>query len=145
MKHVAAFLVFWVVLWWLWMLLAGEWNRTQWIAAAGGAAIAAFVGEAARSRVGRTPAPPLRILASVPAALGMVFVDFALVMWALAIRKRGAFRTTASAIATDDRARPWATYVALVSPNAYVLDFDAEAGTVLTHHLVPNQASQDPV
>jgi multisubunit Na+/H+ antiporter MnhE subunit len=143
-KHVAAFLLFGVVLWWLWLLLAGEWNRTQWIAATGAAAIAAFVAEVARTRARSRPALPLRLLASVPSALGMVLVDFGLVLWALVAGRRGEFRTTDSDAAGDEQSRAWAAYIATISPNAYVIDFDPDAGTVLTHHLVPKQASQDP-
>lgn len=144
MKHVAAFLLFFVALWWFWMLLVGEWNHTEWIAATAAAAVGAAIGEVARTRAAAAPGMPLRMLASVPSALGMVVVDFALVMWALLVRRPGAFRTTASDVAGDERLRAWATYVATLSPNAYVLDFDPEAGTVLTHHLVPLQKSQEP-
>lgn len=35
MKHVAAFLISFVVLWWTWMLLVGEWNDYAWIARSG--------------------------------------------------------------------------------------------------------------
>ena len=52
MKHVRAWALAWVVLWWLWVLLAGEWNRAEWIAAAGAATIAATLGEIARTRAG---------------------------------------------------------------------------------------------
>jgi hypothetical protein len=75
----------------------------------------------------------------------MVFVDFALVLRALAIRRRGAFRTTKTVVAGEERLRAWATYLATISPNAYVLDLDPEQGTALTHHLVPLQRSQEPV
>lgn len=143
-KHAAAFFVWFVVLWWLWQLLAGEWNATEWIAGAGAAVIAGAIAEAARHRAGAAPGAPVQLIRSAPSALGMVFVDFALVMWALFLRRGGSFRTTDTDAAGDEQQRAWATYLATISPNAYVIDIDAETGSVLTHHLVPLQASQDP-
>lgn len=145
MKHAAAFLVSGIALWWLWMLLAGEWNHTEWIAAAGAAVVAAGLGEVARTRARADPGLPRRMLVSIPAALGMVLVDFAVVMWALAIRRRGAFVTRNTDVAGDEQTRAWATYLASISPNAYPIDIDPESGTVLTHHLVPLDASKDPL
>src|SRR5207247_6288409 len=69
-KRVAGWVAWYVVLWWLWLLLVGEWNREEWIAAALAAAAAATIGAAARSAAGaHAHVPPLRRLArawSVP-------------------------------------------------------------------------------
>ena len=46
MRHVLS----WLALFWLWMLLAGEWNRQQWIAAAAAATIASSPPEERCSR-----------------------------------------------------------------------------------------------
>ena len=145
MKHAAAWLLLFVVLWWLWVLIAGEWNRTQWIAAGGAAALGATLGELARTRADAHGAPTAALLAAVPSALAMVVVDFVVVMGALVGRKEGAFRTTKTAVAADERTRAWATYLATLSPNAYVVDVDPEREVALTHHLVVLPRSQDPV
>jgi hypothetical protein len=141
-KHVAAFLVFWVTTWWLWQLLVGEWGRYQWFYAAGAATVASVVAELAVTRADAHAAFPFEILKAAPAALGMVFVDFAIVMWALAHRRRGVFRTTNFRHPDTVRFRAWAMVVADYSPNAYVVDISN--GKTTTHHLVRNQPSQDP-
>src|SRR5579862_8748936 len=73
----------WVSLWWVWMLLVGEWNHYEWIAATGAATVATTIGSlawrAAAVRV-RVPSAWLRRGWS---ALLVVFSDFAIVMWAL--------------------------------------------------------------
>jgi hypothetical protein len=143
-KHVAGFLVFGIVLWWLWQALAGEWNHYEWIAAGGAAVVAAAIAELARSRAGVAAPFPWRVLKATPAALGMVFWDFATVMLVLARRGSGSFRRTTFQQPNDVRHRAWATIVGDYSANAYIIDID-EDGEVLTHHLVPRQASQDPV
>lgn len=145
MKHAAPFLLFFLTLWWLWQLLAGEWSRDEWIAGAGAAAIAATLGEIVRSRAHAGAAMPSAILRSVPSAVAMVFVDFALILRGLATRSEGVFLTNETAVARPERQRAWAEYIATLSPNAYVLEIDPETRRALTHHLVPLQKSQDPV
>jgi hypothetical protein len=131
-KHAAAFLLFFVPLWWLWIVLAGEWNHTEWIAASGAAAIGAALGEVARTLARARPGVSPKMLVNVPSALGMFFVDFAILLWALAARSAGTFRDA-------DAADAWKAYLATFSPNAYVVDDSS------THHLVPLQKSQEPV
>jgi hypothetical protein len=143
-KHAAAFLVWVVVLWWLWQLLVGEWSHYEWIAAGGAAVVAAAIGELARSRGGVAAPLPWQVVKGAPAALGMVFWDFATVMLVLARRGSGRFRRTTLKLPNDPPHRAWGMVVADYSPNAYVVDI-ADDGTVLTHHLVPRQISQDPV
>ena len=143
MKHAAAFLVWYVVLWWLWQALAGVWNHYNWLFAAGGALVASAIGElAARRTDGRAPFP-LPILASAPSALGMVFVDFGIVMYALVRRRKGVVRETRFEHPDTESFRAWATIVADWSPNAFVIDVGG--GRSVTHHLVPNDPSQSPV
>lgn len=132
MKHVAAFFLFFVPLWWLWQLLSGEWNHYEWIAGTGAAAVGATLGELARSRAEAHGSTTASTVASIPSALGMVFVDFGIVMWALCTGRSGTFRPA-------DAAGAWPAYIATLSPNAYV------TGGRTTHHLVPVQKSQDPV
>ena len=132
--HAAAALplLFFVPLWSLWQLLNGEWGRYGWIAGAAAATIGATLGELVRSRAEAGASVAASTIASIPSALGMVFVDFGIVVWALLLRRRGAFRDA-------DAVEALPAYVASISPNAYVVD----DGT--THHLVPNPKSQDPV
>ena len=99
MRHVVPWVATWLALFWLWMLLVGEWNRQEWIAAAGTASVAATIGEIARTRAGVHPRVPLRWIARSWTTPAMVVVDFGIVMWALlatAVRRevvRGVFRS----------------------------------------------------
>jgi hypothetical protein len=151
---VRAWLVAFVVLWFGWMLLAGEWNHVEWIAATGAAAAAAGFAELARTRAGVRARVPAQWLLRGWSAFAQVFVDFAIVMWALASsalrreRVRGSFRTHESDMAGTGAAavgiRSWRTLLADYSPNAYVVDVDEETGIVLVHDLVPRRSSEQP-
>jgi hypothetical protein len=141
-KHVAAFLLWFVVLWWLWQLLTGEWSRYEWVAGAAAAAIAAVLAELSVSRTeGRAPLP-LAIVKGAPSALGMVFVDFVTVMGALARRREGVMRETSFPHPDDEPHRAWAAIAGDWSPNAYIVDIGD--GRTLSHHLVPRDPSQRP-
>jgi hypothetical protein len=146
-KHVVAWLAMWVALWWLWLLLAGEWNRDEWIAATAAATVAATLGELARTRTGVRVRIPLRRATAVLSVPHRVVVDFALVMWALARRREGVFRTVEPpAKGRDARSvgtRVWAGFVANLSPNAYVVELDAERAVL--HDLVPFRKSEEPL
>lgn len=148
MRHLRAWLVAYVVLWFGWHLLAGEWNHFEWIAATGAAAVAATVGEIARTRSGVRPRVPRAWLVRGWAAFLHVLVDFGIVMWALVRREPGAFRAHESDMAgggsTAIGVRVWRTLLADYSPNAYVVDVDHETGLVLLHDLVPRRASEEP-
>jgi hypothetical protein len=142
-KHVAAFLLWYVVLWWLWQALSGVWNHYNWLFAAGGALVASAIGELAVTRAGGRARMPFAILAGAPSALGMVFVDFAIVMYALVRRRKGVVRETPFEHPDTESFRAWATIVADWSPNALVID--VADGRSRTHHLIPNDPSQSPV
>ena len=142
MKHAAAFLLFFVALWWLWQLLSGEWSHYEWIAAAGGAVVAAVLAEVAVSRTNGRARFPLAILRAAPQAFAMVFADFATVMVALPRRQRGVVRRTKFRYPDDEPHRTWAAIVGDWSPNAYVIDI--ADGESTTHHLVRRDASQRP-
>jgi hypothetical protein len=128
------------------MLLVGEWNHFEWIAATAAAAVAATVGEVARSAArvhARIPAPwLLRGWSAFP----VVFSDFATVLWALVTRRRGSFvRRAAPANGDDPDAvgiRVWANLLADYSPNAYVIAL--EDGETFLHDLVPKRQSEKP-
>jgi hypothetical protein len=141
-KHAAAFFLFFVPLWWLWQLISGEWSRYEWIGGALAAAGAAVLAELAVSRTeGRAVVPPA-ILRGVPSALGMVFVDFAIVLGALVRRREGVLRESRFQHPDDEPHRVWAAIAGDWSPNAYVIDIGN--GRTLTHHLVEREPSQRP-
>ena len=154
MKHVLPWLAWWVALFWLWLLLVGQWNREQVVAAAIAATIAAFVAELARTRTGLSAPLPLRLLADVPPALGMVVVDFGILSWALlagSARRRivrgelvSRERPPGSWVTRDAGPRAWTVLVASFSPNAYVVDVDPEERRVLLHDLVRYRKSEEP-
>ena len=154
MKHVIALLAWWLVLFWFWFLLVGEWNRQEVIAAAIAATIAAPLAEFARIRTGFSASVPLRAVADLPRALGMVIVDFGIVSWALvrSVARRRVVRGKLVARQLEGGAvaprgvgpRAWTVLVACYSPNAYVIDVDPEQQSVLLHDLVPHRASERP-
>jgi len=153
-KHVLPWLAWWVALFWLWLLLVGQWNREQVVAAAIAATIAAFVAELARTRTGLSAPLPLRLLADVPPALGMVVVDFGILSWALlsgVVRRRivrgelvSRERPPGSWVTQGAGPRAWTVLVASFSPNAYVVDVDPEERRVLLHDLVRYRKSEEP-
>jgi len=152
-RHVAFWAGWWIALFWLWLLLVGQWNANELVAAAAAATIAASLAELARMRTGFTARIPLRALADLPQVLGMVVLDFGIVVWALlasvARREvvRGAFRERELSRREDAKgvgARAWVALSASYSPNAYVIDVDPESGQVLLHDLRPNRRSESP-
>jgi len=152
-KHVAAWVAWWIALFWFWLLLVGQWNREEVVAAAIAATIAASLAELARTRTGFSARIPLGGLADLPPALGMVVVDFGIVTWALLVslaRRRVVRGELFSRELTDkSRARgtgprAWTTIVASYSPNAFVLDIDPDEQLVLLHDLVRHRASEEP-
>jgi hypothetical protein len=151
-KHVAFWLGWWLGLFWLWLLLVGQWNREELVAAALAATVAASLAEVARARTGFSARLPLRSLADIPQLLAMVVVDFGIVVWALfasAVRRevvRGSFHARELSRREDANGagpRAWVALAASYSPNAYVVDVEAD-GTVLLHDLVPNERSESP-
>lgn len=154
MKHVLPWLAWWIALFWLWFLLVGEWNNQEIGAAAISATIAASLAELARTRTGFSARIPLRGLADVPGALGMVVVDFGIVTWALlaSVARRRIVRGRLTSREFDGGAgagpgvgpRAWAVLIASYSPNAFVIDVDPGTNTVLIHDLVPYAPSERP-
>jgi hypothetical protein len=82
----------------------------------------------------------LRPLRSAPSAFAQVFVDFGILMLALPRRRVGRY----VARETDAPDSAMTVVVAGMSPNAYIVDIDPEAGTVLLHDLVPHRPSERP-
>jgi hypothetical protein len=153
-KHVVPWLAWWLALFWLWFLLVGDWNGQELVAAAVAATIAASLAELGRTRTGFRARIPLRALADLPRALGMVVLDFAIVTWALlagvARRRVPRGRLVSRKLeggAVSPRGvgpRAWTVLVACYSPNAYVIDVDPETETALLHDLVPYRPSERP-
>ena len=153
MKHVGAWIAWWIALFWLWLLLVGQWNREQLVAAAIAATVAASLAELARMRTGFSARIPLSGVADLPQVLGMVVVDFGILAWALvaSVGRRRVVRgelysreLTHRSRAEGVGPRAWTTLVASYSPNAYVLDIDPETRRVLLHDLVRRRASEKP-
>lgn len=137
MKHAAPLLFWFVALWWLWMLLVGEWNRQEWIAAACVAAVAATVGEVARTRAAAHPTHGIARLVDLYLVIPLVVVDFALLIWAL-LRALVTRRIPDGSFRECDATDPWTAVLATLSPNAYVIDEHE------LHRLVPFAKSEDP-
>jgi hypothetical protein len=150
-KHVVAWVAWWVALFWLWMLLAGDWNHIQWIAAASAAALAATIGEIARSRADVAPRIPLRWIArgwSVPHQIVIDFGIITMALWRSLFSRRvvrGKYRAHHFPASEGPGVRAFATWAGQFSPNAYVVEIDRERELVLVHDLVPNRASEEPV
>jgi hypothetical protein len=154
-KHVVPWLAWWLALFWLWMLLVGEWNREELVAAAIAATIAATLAEFARLRTGFAARLAFRDLGVLPKTLGMVFVDFGIVVWALlagvgrrrVVRGRFISREVSrpGAVTRGVGPRAWTVLVAAYSPNAYPVDLDPQTQQVLLHDLVPHRASEEPL
>jgi hypothetical protein len=152
-KHVAAWIAWWIALFWLWLLLVGQWNREQVVAAAIAATIAASLAELARVRTGFSARVPISGLADLPQALAVVVVDFGILVWALVVSvvRRRVVRGELFSRELTDRSRAvgtgpraWTAIVASYSPNAFVLDIDPETRRVLLHDLVRHRASEEP-
>jgi multisubunit Na+/H+ antiporter MnhE subunit len=153
-RHAVAWAAWWLALFWLWLLLAGDWNRIEWIAAACAATVAATVGELARASAGVRARVPLRWVARAWTVPAMVVVDFGILLLALGaslLRRevvRGSFRWRpfpgTAREARSPGVRAWATLAATYSPNAYVIDIDPRRRRVLVHDLVPFRRSEEP-
>jgi hypothetical protein len=149
-KHVVAWVAWWLALFWLWLLISGDWNRIEWIAAACAATVTATIAEVARTRAGVAPRVPLRWVARAGSVPGRIFVDFGIVTWVLLrslVRRsvvRGEFRAHGFPAGEGQGVRAWAVWAAQFSPNAYVVDVDTERDLVLLHDLVPSRESEKP-
>lgn len=119
------------------MLLAGEWNRQEWIAAACVAAVAATVGEIARARAGVRPTDGIAKVGQLYAVVPIIVVDFVLLMWVL-VRALATRRIPDGSFRECDAPDPWTALLASYSPNAYVLEQHE------LHRLVPFEKSEDP-
>jgi hypothetical protein len=137
------------------MLFVGRWGKTDAVAGAVVAVVAATLAERGRraarvhprlalERFGRSATMPL-----------IVFADFGVVTYALAasiarrrvVRGRYLARDFAAGPKTTPEGvahRAWTVLLAGYSPNAYVVDIDPEENVVLVHDLVPWRRSEEP-
>jgi len=148
-KRVAGVVVWFAAFWWLWMLLVGEWNHVEWIAATVAASVATAIFELMRSRVNAVARVPFAWVRTAAAVPHQIFLDFGIItLTLLRPRATGVYRAHPFAATTDEAddvgARAWADWVANFSPNAVALDIDREQGLSLVHDLVPNRASEKP-
>ena len=154
-RRAAAWLLWWIALFWWWLLLSGDWNTIELVAAACGAALAATAAELARAVARLRWRIPLRDALSVWTQPAMVLVDFCIVLGSLignAARGRivrgrffvRPFRPERGRTPRRFGSRAWRTYVATISPNAYVVEVDDDRRTVLMHDLVPFPKSEEP-
>jgi len=153
-RHVIGWLCFWAAAFWLWLLLVGEWNEIELLAAVIAATATATAAEYARA-IGALPMRvPLRRLVSLVSAVAMVPVDFAVLMAMLLAgiargrMPEGRFVVHEWPVDGDDPEsrgiRAWTAFAANFSPNAYVVDIDTEEQVVLLHDLVPLRKSEQP-
>jgi len=155
LARLGAWTAWWFALFWLWLLLTGDWNRIDLIGAACGAAGAATIVELLRAAARQQLPVPLDRFRTAASLVPIVFADFGIVMWALlgslARRRvvRGAFvtRNFDAGPKTTPRGqahRAWTILLAGFSANAYVIDIDADRDTVLLHDLVTWRRSEEP-
>jgi hypothetical protein len=153
-RRIGPWLVSWIALFWLWMLLAGDWNRIEWIAGICIATVGSTLAELLRTAAGVQPRVPLGLLRSIPKVALVVLVDFGIVVWALiaSLTRREVVRGEFRAHGFDPgdagpdgvAHRAWTVLLAGYSPNAYVVDVDTERRQVLLHDLVPFRQSEEP-
>jgi hypothetical protein len=153
-RLVATYVAWWIASFWLWLVYQGEWNRIEWVAAAGAATLAAALATALARRGLLGFRVPLGAAAGARSVPLQIVVDFWIVTVALlrrigGRRVRGKFVIRAlpsagsGAVAAGDRAARGV--LATYSPNAYVVDLDPGRHTALLHDLVPNRRSEAPL
>jgi hypothetical protein len=136
-----AWLVWWIASWWAFQLLAGDWNRIEWIAGACVATVAATLAELMRTLAGLELKLRGERLLRLPSALLQVPVDFWRLVVALPRRTPGTYVARApdpNAVGAEGET----IVIAGFSPNAYVVDLEPDA--VLLHDLVPARDSERP-
>ena len=149
----ARLLAWWVVLFALWLLFAGQWS---WLIAAWGAGlalVAALSGEVVAGQGLLSVRWRPDWLRELGPALAAVVVDFLIISRALVVamvigrRRLGTFRQDRSTAGLGELPagrRAWVTLVATWSPNCYVLDIDPETGRRMVHDLEVHRLSEQP-
>jgi hypothetical protein len=156
LRRAVAWCLWFSVLFWWWMLLAGEWDHEEWIAAGAAAAIGTAVGETCRRAAELELRIPLEPVAKLPAALLMVVADFIILTGVLLtsfarlrpvrgrfVRRRAAF-DPGGLDADSVMRRALTILIAGYSPNGYVVDVERRADRVVLHDLRPVRKSEEP-
>ena len=154
MKHFRAWLILWVALFLGWLLFSGDLNRIEVIAAASAAAVAATIGEVARTKADVRATVPLRLAVPMLRAVVQVVPDFGLLVWALllSVARREVVRGTTKRRAYHDvggdpasvGARAVTLWSANFSPNAIAIDIDRDRHESIVHDLIVHRASERP-
>ena len=153
MRPVVTYVVWWIALFWLWLAYQDEWNRIEWVAAAGAATLGAALMTAVAAFGLLSFRIPRRALADGKSVPLQIAIDFGIITTALVRRIAGrrvqgqfVVRSFSSAgsgrVAAGDRGAR--AVLAAYSPNAYVVDIDPGRHEVLLHDLVPNRKSEEP-
>lgn len=148
-RHLRAFVVSVVVLFALWALVVGEWDRSIALFGAASAVAATALAEVLRTRAAVGVRIPAKLLAEGLSIPPMIVADFGVITWALlrsGLRRRVVRGELVTRTLRDNRpgARAWIAFAATYSPNALVVDIDRERGTILLHDLVPWRKSESP-
>jgi hypothetical protein len=152
-RAIVTWLLWWIALFGVWLAYQGEWNRIQWVAAAGAATLGASLATVLAARGLLRFRIPLRALADAKTVPLQIVVDFGIVTLALVRRLAGrqgsgtfVVRSFSSAGRGPQSAgdRAWRAVLATYSPNAYVVDVDPGSHSVLIHDLVPHRPSESP-
>ena len=153
MRALTTWVLWWIVLFWLWFALQGEWNRIEWVAAACMAMVGATLATLIASRgLLRYRVPWSAVAASARVPLQVV-IDFGIVTGVLVRRLagrdvRGRFvvrrfqPTGRGATRAGDVA--WRTVAAMFSPNALPIEVDPDEGISFFHDLVVHRSSEEP-
>lgn len=136
-------------LWWWLVGTWSPWNAVWGAGLAGLGAVAALV----TGGPGRRRGPGRRWPQELGRAVLQVPLDFAVLVAVLAravVRgdrgPHGSFlaRSTRETGSHAASRRAWVTLLATLSPNAYVVDLDADSGRALVHDLRPWRSSEEP-
>jgi hypothetical protein len=142
--------VAWAVLSGVWLLYVGAHTKTEAIAGALAALLATALGAALARHGLLRYGLDARWLVPAAALPWHVLRDFVLISLALLRgRPEGAWATLELPARGDDRRsagrRAIVGVFGTIAPNAYVVDFDRERGTVLVHQLDPKRARRTPL
>jgi multisubunit Na+/H+ antiporter MnhE subunit len=147
-SYVAYFLVWWVILYGIWFLLAGSAAIPEVIAGAGAAALSAGLALGIRVQRGqryRIRLAWLPLLVSVPLQVLRDSARLGAVLWARVVRRRrvrGTYRLLSFPTGGQDpESAAWRAFVTTatsLTPNTIVIGFDLDAHIVLVHQLVPD-------
>ncbi len=134
--------LWWIGMFWLWIVYAGELTFVNAVAGFGAATLGATVFELVRRQgLLRLSVDP-RLLRAIPRTLLQVPIDFGIVVAAPFLRRDlGAFRRRPTREnGAGDRAA--IALLATFSPNAYAIE--VADGRVLLHDLIVHEASESP-